>query len=262
MEGAPAQRNTILVSTINARVLFSTITYTGGVPNTGIFTSSNVVISNDDTNHVVIYATGTILLNGVSVSTMTTGPQGPKGDPGDPGGPAGPAGPSGAAATVEVGTTQTVSSNTAASVSNVGTSSAAVFNFSIPRGVDGLKGDTGATGATGAAGADAQGYLTDIEYSFLIMSTDKTTPYVLTVAKDGALVMASTTTTTTLLKFLSNSTYTSWMTATPADGVLRGDRTGISIKLVDLGLFDEDYVSWKISMDADGVFRSANSGGL
>ncbi len=52
-------------------------------------------------------------------------------------------GPAGAAATVAAGTTTTGSAGTSASVVNVGTSSAAVFNFTIPRG------DTGATGAAG-----------------------------------------------------------------------------------------------------------------
>jgi hypothetical protein len=52
-------------------------------------------------------------------------------------------GPAGAAATVSVGTTTTGNAGTNASVTNSGTSSAAVFNFTIPRG------DTGATGAAG-----------------------------------------------------------------------------------------------------------------
>ncbi len=55
----------------------------------------------------------------------------------------------GAAATVNVGTTTTGVSGSNASVVNSGTSSAAVFDFTIPRG------DTGSTGATGPAGAAA-----------------------------------------------------------------------------------------------------------
>jgi hypothetical protein len=54
-----------------------------------------------------------------------------------------PNGARGAAATVSVGTTTTGNAGTNASVTNSGTSSAAVFNFTIPRG------DTGATGAAG-----------------------------------------------------------------------------------------------------------------
>jgi hypothetical protein len=55
----------------------------------------------------------------------------------------------GAAATVTAGTTTTGAAGSSASVTNVGTTSAAIFNFTIPRG------DTGATGATGSTGAAA-----------------------------------------------------------------------------------------------------------
>ncbi|MBQ7215572.1 MAG: hypothetical protein IJP54_05635 [Synergistaceae bacterium] len=57
----------------------------------------------------------------------------------------------GGGATITVGTTTTGAAGTSASVTNVGTSSAAVLNFTIPKGD---KGDKGATGATGAKGAD------------------------------------------------------------------------------------------------------------
>lgn len=52
----------------------------------------------------------------------------------------------GSAATIQVGTTTTGEPGTDAQVTNSGTSSAAVFNFVIPRGA---KGDTGATGQDG-----------------------------------------------------------------------------------------------------------------
>jgi len=55
---------------------------------------------------------------------------------------------SGSAATISVGTTTTGDAGTDASVTNVGTSEAAIFNFTIPRG------DAGATGATGATGPE------------------------------------------------------------------------------------------------------------
>lgn len=80
-------------------------------------------------------------------------------------------GPKGDAATVDAGTTTTGDPGTNASVVNSGTTSAAVFDFTIPRGATGAtgsqgiqgiqgiqgekgdKGDTGSTGATGATGA-------------------------------------------------------------------------------------------------------------
>lgn len=82
-------------------------------------------------------------------------PKGDKGDKGD-------TGSTGSAATVEVGATSTGAAGTNASVTNTGTSSAAVLNFTIPKGD---KGDTGSAGAaatisvgtvtTGAEGSDA-----------------------------------------------------------------------------------------------------------
>ena len=79
-------------------------------------------------------------------------PQGVKGDTGDTG-PAGADGSDGQAATITVGSTTTGNAGTNASVTNSGTSSAAILDFVIPRGNTGA---TGATGATGPAGADGQ----------------------------------------------------------------------------------------------------------
>jgi collagen type VII alpha len=81
-------------------------------------------------------------------STGLTGPTGPQGSQGIQGiqGIQGNTGSTGAAATVTVGTTTTGSPGTSASVSNSGTSSAATFNFTIPRG------DVGATGSQGIQG--------------------------------------------------------------------------------------------------------------
>ena len=56
------------------------------------------------------------------------GPKGDKGDKGDPG----------TAATIQVGTTQTVQPEENAEVTNSGTANAVVLNFKIPRGEDGM----------------------------------------------------------------------------------------------------------------------------
>ena len=84
-------------------------------------------------------------------------PKGPKGDKGDTGntGPQGETGAAGSAATIAVGSVTTGEPGTDASVSNIGTSSAAVFNFTIPRGEKGAKGDKGDTGAAGSSGSAA-----------------------------------------------------------------------------------------------------------
>ena len=107
----------------------------------------------------------------VAVGTVTTGAAGssasvtnagtsgaavldftiPRGDTGATGstgatGPQGSTGPQGPAATVSVGSTTTGAAGSSASVTNSGTSGAAVLDFAIPRG------DTGATGPVGPQG--------------------------------------------------------------------------------------------------------------
>lgn len=70
------------------------------------------------------------------------GPQGAQGPAGQDG-TNGTNGQDGAAATIQVGTVTTGAAGSSASVTNSGTTNAAVFDFSIPQGA---KGDTGATG--------------------------------------------------------------------------------------------------------------------
>ena len=65
--------------------------------------------------------------------TGATGPQGPAGPQG-PVGPAGADGADGTSATITVGTTTTGEPGTPASVTNVGTDTAAILNFVIPAG--------------------------------------------------------------------------------------------------------------------------------
>lgn len=73
-------------------------------------------------------------------------------------GPSGAAGSNGQAATVAVGTVTTGAAGSQASVTNVGTSSAAVFDFTIPAGATGA---TGPQGATGPAGTTTWAGITD-----------------------------------------------------------------------------------------------------
>jgi hypothetical protein len=70
----------------------------------------------------------------------------PKGDKGDPGESV--QGPPGAAATVAVGITTTLPAGSQATVTNVGSSSAAVLNFGIPKGADGSGGGGSIPGRT------------------------------------------------------------------------------------------------------------------
>ncbi|HZY62223.1 MAG TPA: collagen-like protein, partial [Edaphobacter sp.] len=66
-------------------------------------------------------------------------------------GSAGPTGPTGAAATISIGTVTTGPAGSLAVVTNSGTPSTAVLNFTIPRGDTGANG-TGGSGTSGSAG--------------------------------------------------------------------------------------------------------------
>lgn len=84
--------------------------------------------------------------------------KGPKGDKGDAGGK-GDTGVPGKAATIQVGEVTTGAAGTPASVSNVGTDEAAIFDFTIPRGDKGADGAAGADGITPHIGNNGNWYL-------------------------------------------------------------------------------------------------------
>ena len=74
-----------------------------------------------------------------------------KGDTGAQGS-AGPQGTTGTAATITAGSVTTLAAGSPATVTNTGTSSAAIFSFGIPAGSAGATGATGAQGSAGASG--------------------------------------------------------------------------------------------------------------
>ena len=95
-------------------------------------------------------AQGPIGLTGATGPTGATGATGPIGA-------TGATGATGTAATIAVGTVTTGTAGSSAVITNAGTSGAAVFNFTIPRGDTGATGATGATGPTGPAGPAGTG---------------------------------------------------------------------------------------------------------
>jgi hypothetical protein len=83
------------------------------------------------------FDSGVMFGDGTTQTTATlTGPQGPQGA----------TGAAGTAATISVGTTTTGAAGASASVTNSGTTSAAVLNFTIPQGATGPQGPTGPAG--------------------------------------------------------------------------------------------------------------------
>lgn len=103
-------------------------------------------------------------INNISLMPGPQGPKGPEGPAGPPGkngkdGEPGPAGkdgapgPAGTAATIRVGTTTTLPAGSKATVENVGTDSAAILNFGIPKGDKGDPGSGSGSGSGGGGGS-------------------------------------------------------------------------------------------------------------
>lgn len=105
----------------------------------------------------------------------------PKGDTGDtgPAGADGHDGADGAAATIAVGTTTTLPAGSSATVTNSGTSSAAVFNFGIPQGND------GATSTTSGAGAPTTTTEADFVGQFYLDTTNDDMYYCSAITAQG-----------------------------------------------------------------------------
>lgn len=141
-------------------------------------------------------AEGTTTANILNGERGEQGPRGLQGERGE----TGATGADGSAATVSVGTTTTGQPGTNASVTNSGTSSAAVLNFTIPRGE---RGETGAAGTNGTNGQDGYSPTATVvknDHIAVITITDKngtTTASVsdgsdATVTVDSALSSTST----------------------------------------------------------------------
>lgn len=94
--------------------------------------------------------TNLISIASITGATGATGSQGPSGSTGS----TGAAGEDGDDATVTLGSVSTGNAGTSVIITNSGTTGAAIFNFTIPRGDTGATGSAGSNGSNGAAGAD------------------------------------------------------------------------------------------------------------
>ncbi len=126
----------------------------GSVPNHGALPSTgnqpgDVWIATDTGHGWAWNGTAWVDIGPIQGPPGQDGPPGVDGQPGVPG----VAGSPGAAATVAAGTTTTGAPGTNAAVINTGTSSAAVFAFTIPRGDVGAVGPAGSPGGVGSPGA-------------------------------------------------------------------------------------------------------------
>ena len=89
-----------------------------------------------------------------------------KGQQGEKGadGAKGDTGAAGTAATIAVGNVSTGAAGSKAAVTNVGSETAAKFDFTIPQGAKGDKGDKGDDGAPGAKGSDGKTPVKGVDY--------------------------------------------------------------------------------------------------
>jgi len=117
---------------------------------------------------------------------------------GSAGGPPGGPGADGPAGTITVNSTTTGAPGSNASVTNVGTSSAALLDFVIPRGDQGLKGDPGIQGPAGDGISKRHDYVTTgygISYCGIAVTESAESAPVwritrITVQSDGSTVTA------------------------------------------------------------------------
>lgn len=106
-------------------------------------------------------------------------------------------GADGSAATIDAGTVTTGAPGTQASVANSGTSSAAVFDFTIPRGADGTNGIDGTDGDDGASISASAVAITG-GHRLTISSTDPQTTDVTFDIMDGTEIIQTTSDTRTV----------------------------------------------------------------
>ena len=130
------------MTTVNVTTTSNTVTVTEN--------GSSTVVQTPVTSTVTATAVGP---QGATGATGATGAAGADGIDGADGAD-GADGSDGAAATIAVGTVSTGAAGSSATVTNSGTSSAAVFDFAIPQGATGATGPAGADGADGADGAN------------------------------------------------------------------------------------------------------------
>jgi hypothetical protein len=109
----------------------------------------------------VLAAQGTAGLNGMNGAA-------------GPAGPTGPTGAAGTAATVSVGTVTTGAAGSSAAVTNSGTASAAVLNFTIPQGAAGAAGTGSGSGSGSTSGIPYQSMYHAVSYAASYYSVNDT----------------------------------------------------------------------------------------
>lgn len=176
------------------------------------------------------------------------GNQGIQGVPGSTGatGATGSPGAAGTAATIAVGTVTTGAPGSSATIVNAGSSSAAIFNFSIPRGDVGATGAAVSTGATGPAGPSIVSSPTVVSPVFgtAYAATTPTKPSFISAMIDAAysITVAGTMADTVELRIGPVQATVANGTGGTAVATFRASLTGIALT-IGLGLGQRNQLS-------------------
>jgi len=170
-------------------------------------------------------------------------------------------GNNGAAATVTAGSTTTLAAGSSATVSNVGTSSAAVFNFGIPQGVQGVQGPQGPKGEKGDTPSLA-GYATLLD----VAASSTAAIGVANAYTDGAIGTALAGYTTTVIDPLAARVAVNEANIDTVENKTQ-NQNAIANKTTFYGLVscdsvDTDYITLNTTLDGIGKLNlSSTSGG-
>ena len=270
----------------------ATITINPNLPVTAATVNVGTTTTGAPGTNASVVNSGTAV-NAVFDFTIPRGDQGIQGIQGIQGlqgiqGPVGATGNAGAAATIAVGSTETLAPGSTAYVTNGGTSSAAVLNFGLVTGQKGDKGDDGANGndgaaatisvgttTTGAAGSSASvsnsGSSSAAIFNFTIPRGDKgETGNTGATGATGPGVAAGGTTGQALVKSSNTSYDTTWTTIQTGDRYLTTSTTSLTLSngsktlTVGTGLAYTTQQDLVIAYDASnhmhGIVTSYNSG--
>lgn len=194
------------------------------------------------------------------------GPAGPTGATGPAGatgatGASGANGSNGSAATIAVGTVTGLSPGATPTVTNTGTSSAAVFAFGIPAGATGAAGSNGTNGTNGAAGVNAFSTpnTRTVALATAYQASDPTKPAMVTINLTSTAAISLSGGTTNTADIVMGSTNAIATTGGTAIGKYANTNTGTLT--VGLNLSTVSTVGYTLALPAGWYFAVRQTAG-